>query len=362
MSFKSKRIRKTIQAILIMLLLFMSTGCKEENEETEPVVDNQEQQNTQNPVEETPEPQIEKRISIEAIDEGDVIFYSSEGFYRYGPSIMKYDDGSMDAWFSSPGNSSSEWDWITYRHSDDGVNWSEEEIVLRPTPGSKDQCSVCDPGVIFFGGYYYLGYTSTADRNAQGANNSAFVARSIYPDGPFEKWNGSGWGGDPEPIILYEGDPSGWGIGELSFVIKDEDLCIYYTFFDENYGYTGLCKADLEEDWPARIRYKNDVLERVHQDSIDVVYDDSLDTYLAFAIDNRMTESSCLIMYASHSGKQFDKIDSTKTNIQDYAHNMGIAKSPEGHINSDEIQLIGYAYGKQWGRWNTLFQQIMIRK
>ena len=54
-----------------MLLLLMSTGCKEENEETEPVVDNQEQQNTQNPVEETPEPQIEKRISIEAIDEGD---------------------------------------------------------------------------------------------------------------------------------------------------------------------------------------------------------------------------------------------------------------------------------------------------
>ena len=95
-----------------------------------------------------------KHYSLEAVDEGEIIFYSSEDYYRYGPSIMKNTDGSYDAWFSSPGNSGSQWDWIAYRHSDDGINWSNESIVLRPTPGSKDQCSVCDPGLIYFDGYY----------------------------------------------------------------------------------------------------------------------------------------------------------------------------------------------------------------
>ena len=136
-------------------------------------------------------------ITIDTADEGKVIFRSSEGYYRYGPSIIEYEDGSYDAWFSAPGNSSTQWDWITYRHSDDGENWSKEKTVLKPTAGSADQCSVCDPGVVFFDGYYYLAYTSTDDYRHKGTNNSAFVARSKKPQGPYEKWNGKGWGGKP---------------------------------------------------------------------------------------------------------------------------------------------------------------------
>ena len=110
--------------------------------------------------------------------------------YRYGPSIMYYADGSCDAWFSTPGWNG-EWDWITYKHSEDGVNFTDEKVVLMPTPDSMDKYSCCDPGVIYFGGYYYLGYTSTLDH--KGYANNVFVARSRTPDGPFEKWNGSGY-------------------------------------------------------------------------------------------------------------------------------------------------------------------------
>ena len=299
-------------------------------------------------------------LKIKAVDEGEVIFYSSQDYYRYGPSILKNEDGSYDAWFSAPGNNNTEWDWITYRHSDDGVNWSGEKTVLRPTPGSKDQCSVCDPGVIYFGGYYYMGYTSTDYYEGKGSSNSAFVARSEYPDGPFEKWNGSGWGGDPEPIIYYDGEPEGWGIGEISFVINGEDLCIYYTYYDMNGGYTGLYKADLVENWPETMRSKGPVLLRDYQDSLDVVYDDVLGVYFGFSVYQRMAINSCLIMYVSKDGKSFEEADTTKDMIENYSHNVGVAKNMYGHISSDEPILVGYAFGERWGRWDTRFQYINI--
>ena len=358
-----RKIRIKTVIILITILLLCSCGKKEEDKEI-----SKQEETVEEPIENKPEetvvpeetPEESVSLGVEVIDEGDIIFYSSDGYYRYGPSIMKYEDGSMDAWFSAPGNSGSQWDWITYRHSDDGVNWSEEEVVLRPTPGSEDQCSVCDPGLIYFDGYYYMGYTSTSDYGHKGANNSAFVARSEYPDGPFEKWNGSGWGGDPMPIIRYENDPEGWGIGEISFVINNDDLFIYYTYYDVNGGCVNLNKADLVENWPLTMREKGTVLSRDTQDSLDVVYCEDLDLYLGFSIDRRMNVDSRLIMYESKNGKQFIKSDSTKKYIEDYAHNMGIAKSKEGHIVTSEPVLIGYAYGEDWGRWNAKFQYVNI--
>ena len=299
-------------------------------------------------------------VVIHALDEGDVIFNSSSNYYRYGPSIIEHEDGSMDAWFSAPGNNKTEWDWITYRHSDDGENWSKEKVVLKPTANSKDRCSVCDPGVIFFDGYYYLAYTSTADAGRKGYNNSAFVCRSRNPQGPYEKWNGKGWGGKPEPFIAYEEDPRGWGIGEVSFVIRNNELYIYYTYFNATGGYTALKKAQLVDDWPLTMEDYGSVCGRTSQDSFDVVYDDDLHVFMAFAIENRMSPGSKVTVYTSEDGTNFVHADSTKKMVDDYAHNLGIAKSEEGHISSNEQQLVGYAFGRRWGRWSTRFQHIEI--
>ena len=299
-------------------------------------------------------------LHIEAEDEGQVVFRTSEGAYRYGPSILQNEDGSYDVWFSAPGNNSTQWDWITYRHSEDGVNWSKETTVLKPSPGKDDRCSVCDPGVIYFNGYYYLGYTSTKDYARKGMNNSAFVARSANPEGPYEKWNGEGWGGDPKAILSYEGDPKGWGIGELSFVIVEEELYIYYTYFDTTGGRTLLAKADTSENWPLSIHEEGAVLNRTTEDSLDVFYADDLDLFVAVAVEDRMAQSSKLALYTSTNGLYFKKCDATKTMIEDYAHNAGIAKSKEGHQNTENSVLAGYAYGKNWGRWNVKFQHVKI--
>lgn len=130
---------------------------------------------------------------------------TTEFAYRYGPTIITNEDGSMDVWFSCTGsNESEELDYFTHKHSEDGgKTWGEEKIVLSPTGLSKDRLSVCDPAAIYFNGYYYLGYTSTLDKG--GYANHGFVARSKNPDGPYEKWNDNGWGGSPEPIITYNG-------------------------------------------------------------------------------------------------------------------------------------------------------------
>ena len=301
-------------------------------------------------------------IAADVPNEGTTIFYTGDqGGYRYGPSIVRNEDGSYDAWFASPGNNSTEWDYITYRHSEDGISWSNEKTVLRPTKGSKDHCSVCDPGITYFNGYYYLAYTATADAGRKGYNNSAFVCRSKNPDGPFEKWDGTGWSEDPEPLIAYEGDPSGWGIGEVSFVIKNEELYVYYTYFDLNGGYEALAKADLCDDWPATLRYEGSVCPRVHQDSLDVVYVEDLDVFLAFSIEYRMTEISRIIVYLSEDGTDFRMADHTKTNVMNYAHNLGISKHLDGHITSEEKLLAGYGYGRGWGHWSLKIQELDLK-
>ncbi len=301
-------------------------------------------------------------LKVDVPEQGITIFNTNDhGGYRYGPSIVRNADGSMDAWFASPGNNSTEWDYITYRHSEDGQNWSSERTVLRPTKGSKDRCSVCDPGITYFNGYYYQAYTAKEDSGRKGYNNSAFVCRSKDPDGPFEKWDGHGWSDDPEPLIAYDGDPDGWGIGEVSFVIKDDELLLYYTYFDTYGGYEALARADLVDDWPATLRFEGPVCPREHQDSLDVVYVEDLDVFLAFSIEYRMTESSRIIVYLSNDGTDFQKAETVKTNVMDYAHNLGISKGLDGHITSKDQLLAGYGYGRGWGRWSLKIQEVKIR-
>ena len=214
---------KKIQILLLLLAVVMLAGCIHIpfNKPSETSTPEATELPTAAP---TPNAEyLDKSLKVTATDSGYDIFTPTEGTdwgYRYGPAILLNQDGSIDAWFASPGTKSGdEMDWFTYRHSDDGgKTWTDEKVVLYPTPGSLDYLSVCDPAVFYYEGYYYIGYTSTIDNTNGGLCNSTFLARSENPDGPFEKWNGNGWGGDPWPIIYYTGPGNGWGEGEPSFV------------------------------------------------------------------------------------------------------------------------------------------------
>ncbi len=312
----------------------------------------------------TVEPDESKFIKITVTDTGKDIYQTTEGVdfgYRYGPSLIYNADGSIDAFFAAPGRLD-EWDWITYRHSPDGgETWTDELKVLAPTPDSPDFYSCCDPGAVKIGDYYYLGYTSTI--NKDGIDNNVFVARSLSPEGPYEKWNGSGWGGKPQPIIDYTGDPTTFGAGEPSFVVMGDTLYIYYTWRDGELNQTRVATADAtDKNWPATLQYQGIAITHISgaSDSADVKYIEDYGKFIAVNTIDRFTEESSVGIYISNDGRNFTESYSLKTNISSRCHNSGISSRPDGHIRLEDKVFLAYAYGNNWGLWNTRMHEVEI--
>ena len=310
------------------------------------------------------EPDSGTHVSVAAGGEPNVIYkppVDGSG-YRYGPSIMYYADGSCDAWFSTPGYGG-EWDWITVKHSDDGIHFGSEKVVLVPTPDSMDKFSCCDPGVIYFGGYYYLGYTSTIVEG--GVNNNVFVARSRNAAGPYEKWNGSGWGGDPAPVVYYDEGDTIYGAGEPSMVVRDGVLYFYYTWACPDGEFIKVATSDTAEDWPARLTYRGDAYEKINsQNSCDVTYLEDAGKFVAFTTQFRFAENSGLVLLESEDGITFRHTQYLCEGLYKHLHSLGVSKRPDGHIQLKDKIFVGYAFsdgdGLNWGKWATAFQHLEL--
>ncbi len=297
--------------------------------------------------------------------------------YRYGPALIQNPDGSLDAWFASPGgpaaDGTGEWDWIRHRRSPDGgSHWGPETVVLRPTMGSRDRFSVCDPAVVRLGDWYYLGVTSVD--NQPGNRNCVYVARSHAPTGPFEKWNGHGWGGAPAPLIEFTTPTEAWGAGEPSFVVQDSTLYVYYTWWVNKNPDGPLCNQTRvatapagDPDWPARLRLRGVAFDRVaDEDSADVKYSDELKLFLSVSTASRMGPDAHLVYRTSGDGLHFGPPTKLSQNVKTWCHNSGLAGTPVGHIPAGMRPLLGYAYSDEpkinWGHWHTLLQPVQIER
>lgn len=302
-----------------------------------------------------------KVADLTLLDDGYDVYQlpgSGNGGWRYGPSYIYYGDGRVDAYFASGGDSG-EWDRITHRSStDDGKTWSAEKIVVYPTPDSMDDHSCCDPGAVYFNGYYYIGYTSTLNDN--GYCNNIFVARSENPDGPFEKWNGSGWGGAPSPLIYFEQSYGYWGIGEPSFVELNGTLYIYYTYSTPMKVFLMLATADARnENWPATIQYHGALMERP-TDSMDIKYVEEWGKFVGVA----KADGGWIAVYESPDGKSFKQADAVREHVCISPFGLGLSSRPNGHIrvseDTDHLRLL-YAYGDSgWAAWNTRIHTITL--
>lgn len=332
----------------------------------------------------------EQHVKLRLLDDGCDIFAPRQGQrwgYRYGPALLQYPDGRMDAWFASPG-ANKEADWFTYRHSDDGgASWTDEVVALCPTPDSMDQFSVCDPAAIYIDGWYYLGYTSTIFTDGGGVCNNGFLARSRQPQGPFEKWTGSGWGqqrqtvdehgapctlrwtGRPAPVLYYDEPWEKWGAGELSFVRLANTLYIYYTWTSvdkngQNFSQTRVATADLAsgENWPATIRPRGVAIQRPDTgcDSCDALYLEDAQKFLLLCTDRRFTPESRLALYESDDGLRFTRACEVRSHVGTRCHNCGISAGPQRHVRLDDTVVVGYAYGDQWGFWGTRLQKAVF--
>lgn len=263
------------------------------------------------------------------------------------------------------------WDQVSYQHSTDGgKTWTAEEMVLKPTKGSRDELSCCDPGVVKIGEYYYLGYTST--ENTAGVDNHLYMARGKSPRGPWEKWNGSGWGGDKvEPVVTYDGNPSNWGVGEPSMVVLDGTLYLYYSWNDTGTT-TRVATAPADDPlWPSKLNEKGTAINKSDisaADHCDVKYCDALKKFIAIHTASRMTGSAYIQVWMSSDGFNFTKHSRLTGRLGSGLHNIGISGDPQGHIDVGKQQYIGYAYGldaqgkSTWGQWNTMWNPLKFTK
>ncbi len=296
----------------------------------------------------------------------DIFDREAGGAFRYGPSIIINPDDSIDVWTSSPGDGAVEqWDWIRHmRSTDGGYTWSEHTVVLQPTPGSVDHFSVCDPGVVVIGGYYHIGYTSTTD--ARGTDNNVFVARGTSPTGPFEKWNGSGWGGNPQPMIEFTGPTNQFGAGEPSFVVKDGTLYVYYSWLSSTAQTRVATASASDPNWPGNLTLQGVALSRgPGEDSTDVKYVDALGRFIGIGVRQRFSASSFLQVWDSTDGLTFTEAGEIRGSLHDWAHNAGISGTPEGHMDlAGDDNLVAYAYSPDdtvsWAYWSTHANPISI--
>lgn len=287
--------------------------------------------------------------------------------YRYGPALIRYNSQSLHFWACSEGDSGVA-DYIRYKHSiNGGQTWSDENIALAPTIGSQDGWAICDPNVIRVGGYYYLAYTATSSSYGAGLNNHIFVARSRQPNKNYAKWNGSGWGGNPEPILRYSGIPNKWGLGEPNMVVKNSTLFLYYT---ENEGVpkTRVATAPVNNpNWPAMLSQKGYAIENRDwaEDQTDVKYLPEVNRFIATATANRFSKNSYVHVWQSNDGLRFQPIrnDRITQYLQPTAHNLGMSGNYLGHAQMGRHEFIAYGYtgpDGEWGRWNTWLNPITI--
>jgi len=295
---------------------------------------------------------------------------NSDTSYRYAPSLIRYNGNRLHFWACSEGDTSSNIaDYIRYKHSTNGgLSWSEEKIALAPSVGAEDGWAVCDPNVIRVGAYYYMAYTATNDASSGGLSNQVFVARSTAPDAGFQKWNGSGWGGAPKPIITYTGVSGAWGMGEPNMVVKGNTLYLYYT---ESIGVSKTRVATAvanHANWPATLRQRGYAIETrdIGEGQTDVKYLPEVKRFIATAIGRRFDSSSYVHVWESSNGLRFQPIlkDVIRHNIKPFAHNLGMSGSYLGHAFMGQQEFIAYAYTASdgyWGHWNTWLNKIDIR-
>ncbi|MBQ9552923.1 MAG: hypothetical protein IJU96_09210 [Clostridia bacterium] len=310
----------------------------------------------------------DKYLQIAADDKGTDTWQPCviHGGYRYGPSMILNQDGSIDLWSASNGPGDII-DLVSYKRLyDGGKRCTKEVIALKPTPETHDQMWTCDPGVIKIGEYYYIGYTTTDD--PRGVNNDVCVARCKTPDGPFlEKWTGSGWGVEPAPIIRYTDNPERFGAGEPSFVVLDDTLYIYYSWVNDEATTTRVATADAtDENWPATIVEHGDCITGKIDaaDSADVKYADEYGRFVAVYTEKRFSDDSYVAVWESFDGIHFRRCCAVKENTAAKLHNCGISGRADGHIGAGDPVYLSYAYGGAgdgaWGKWSTRIHRVTL--
>lgn len=306
--------------------------------------------------------------------------------FNYCPAIL-VEDGVMHIWYCTNKTSGVIMDHIGYRtgtQTADG-KWlfSEQEIVLAPTPGTWDGRHTCDPAVIkgefkMQGETYYYLMSYLGCVTEDYSKNETGIAVSKTPAGPWIKVDSL------NPIVPY-GDPkifgdgtdrnsyTSWGTGMpalLSIDGKGEVLL----FFQTSSRGTGIQRWDFSDLDNPKVKF--DVARNnngiVNSQSLkcsvgitDYAYDPVAKRFYVFGVTNEknppnitetLVNSHCVLAYIDNVESTEQLCDLLVSNNYSWTcvgyvgpeqtgwdrnHNPGIVRDPYGYISdSSTIQVV----------------------
>jgi len=223
--------------------------------------------------------------------------------------------------------------------------------------------------VVKIGDYYYMVYTGSTTV-VETTDNELFVARSATPDGEnWEKWNGTGWGGDPAAIVSANltAEETFFGVGEASLIVKDGQIYLYYTYNDQAIDVYDIHLATAnasDSNWPAALSDKGKVIDRnkFAANSVsgcDVKYVEELNCFQAIHGVNVNEVNTYLAIWQSTDGiTGWEQIGIVTDNTRVRLKYPRVVGNDQGHVTS-AVHLLTYQYGisrSSWRTWMSSYQ------
>lgn len=255
--------------------------------------------------------------------------------------------------------------YFTASSTDIKAEWSAQpdDPAVAPTSDGADAHYAKCASVVKAGNYYYMAYqgSTTYEENY---DNCVFIARAATIDAAnWEKWNGSGWGGDPAPVVSVEISEENvlFGVGEPSLVVKDGTIYLYYTYsMTETQSDTYLCTASAsDENWPANVSDQGMVMDRsvfatTAMDGVSVVYAEEVNSFIAIhSVNNNNVNSYFAIWQSTDGVSGWAHIGTIYSNTRVRARYPRFITNEEGHVTADIAHLISYQCGESSSKWQT---------
>lgn len=312
--------------------------------------------------------------------------------FNYCPAILVEDD-VMHIWYCTNKTSGVIMDHIGYRTgtktADGKWKFSEQQIVLEPTPGTWDGRHTCDPAVIKgefkMDGetyYYLMSYLGCVTEDY--SKNETGIAVSKTPAGPWVKVD------KLNPIVPYTdpkilGDGSArnsdtsWGTGMPALISVDGKGEVLLFFQTSSRG-TGIQRWDLSDLDNPKVKFdvarnNNGILNsqgiKCNVGITDYAYDPAAKRFYVFGVTNEknppnitetLVNSHCVLAYIDNVSSTEELCEILESNKYSWTcvgyvgpdqtgwdrnHNPGIVRDPYGYLNDSKNIMVVVATGRR---------------
>lgn len=276
--------------------------------------------------------------------------------------VQRYDnyfpvDGSLDAklcYDATDIRSGSCNNTIYYQNSTNGTDWVAPLRTMTGDYGGGDQTFCHYPSVVKAGEYYYCVYFGAVPEHY-----NMCIARSKNADGPWEKWNGEGWGGKAKDLRI------GGYIGKYPSVLIKNNTVYIYSFsyeYDENEGILRLVTAPLGENWPAQLADQGELTNVMVPGGINqkftVKYCDDINEFVGTATKGVGDGKFETYVWESADGKNFTMVG-TIPGLDEAANDVQFSGNELGHLDVTKPQYLGYYHGA-FAAWSAAAAPLTI--